>query len=129
MTIISEILSSQHLGGENDLAGVLREVFNDGINQLENSFLLMLNRDHLRQPAGRQCAQDLRSLLERCVEPDLQLAASQTAELGELGSSIANIRLSADTGNDPLLHVSTKMQNEIANRILVSPHSGPKLFV
>ena len=129
MTVISEILSSQRLGGENDLAGVLREVFNDRINQLENSFLLMLNRDRLRQPAGRQCADDLRGLLERCVEPDLQFAGSQTAELGELGSSIANIRLSADTGNNPLLHVSTKMQNEIANRILVSTHSGPKLFV
>ncbi len=38
MTVISEILSSQRLGGENDLAGVLGEVFYDRINQLENSF-------------------------------------------------------------------------------------------
>jgi hypothetical protein len=38
MTVISEILSSQRLGGEDDLAGVLREAFYDRINQLENSF-------------------------------------------------------------------------------------------
>jgi len=33
-----QILSSQRLGGENDWAGVLREVFYDRVNQRENSF-------------------------------------------------------------------------------------------
>jgi len=129
MPVISEIFSGQRLGGENDLAGVLCEVFYDRINQLENSLLLMLNRDRLGEPAGRQQADDLPGLLERCFEPDLQLAASQAAELGELSSSIASISLSADTANNPLLHVPTKMQNEIANRILVGTHSDPKLLV
>ena len=68
MAVISEILSGQRLGDENDLAGVLREVFYDRINQLENSFLLMLNRDRLGEPAGRQRADDLPGPLERCFE-------------------------------------------------------------
>jgi hypothetical protein len=74
MRVISEIFPGQRLGSENDLAGVLREVFYDRINQLENSFLLMLNQDRLGKPAGRQCADDLPGLLERCFESDLQIA-------------------------------------------------------
>jgi hypothetical protein len=129
MPVISEIFSGERLGGKNDLAGVLREVFYDRVNQLKNRFLLMLNHNRLGEPAGRQCADDLPGLLQGCGESDLQFAGSQAPELGELSSPIANISLSADTRNNPLPHVPTKMQNEIANRILTGPHSGPKLFV
>src|SRR5262249_5458266 len=81
------------------------------------------------QPPGIDTDQDALRLLDDGFEPADQLLFRDRPGFGKLGRTIPYVRRTAETGHDPLPHVATQMQDQVADAVEARPGLQPHLLV
>ena len=126
---VAQVFAGEQFGGENDLAGMLREMFHDVVDGFhQGSVVNLLDRFSFGEALHWQRADHAGRFTHCRVQFGCELGRLQTSARGELGVAIANVRLVADAANDPLANVAAQMQHDVSDRVLIVAVARPHLF-
>lgn len=129
MGVISEIAAGNLLNHENDLPGMLGEVFDHVVDGLEHGDVVFLDLDGFGEAGGIEAIDDGDGFGDDGGELRGEFGCGRTGASGEFGIASAKVGLAADAGEDPLSNVAAEMEDEVAGRVFVLAAAGPDLVV
>src|SRR5438552_19040101 len=106
MTVVAEVFTRHELGGEQDLAGMSREMLDDVVDRFHDGHCVLLNGRLPGQLIVRQSSYDCDGVVDAFVEAAQQSPFILAPPGGEFRAALANVGLTADAIAAPLPDVS-----------------------
>jgi hypothetical protein len=129
MPVKPKILARQRFRQQNDLSGVLREVFHYMQHGMDPAHLVALNVPERDQLVRRQSGDDADRFLYSLAQSRGEGRPGWSTAGVELEMADAFVVLTSESADDPLPDIAGKMQGEIADRVLILAAAQPDLIV
>src|SRR6202167_2902306 len=105
------------------------EVFHHVVDGFEHCFVVTLHGEMFRETFRRERYNDGHCLIYGTAKMLCQTRPRETAPSCELRIALADIRLPAHAGNDPLPYVSAQMQHQVAYGVFGFRAARPDLLL
>ena len=127
MLVVAEVVTGEEFCGENDLGGVLGEVFDDVVDSFEDIDVVVLRLDSFEQTRVGKLFENREGAVYGVVEFSEQGAFLDTAAGRKFGVALPVVGESADAMADPLADVAAKVQDKVADGVFVLVIAQPDL--